>query len=108
MQSLEEQKQSRNYQEEEKGSSCLNLGFACHEKPSLNDFECPVCFEVMVEPVKLMCSHLFCSVCLKNNHKHHFQICPMCRKTLKKQNNGEVVQEMVNDLKLFFPAEYQA
>lgn len=95
-------------QPEEEEKVTVRLRANSHDTPKLSDFECPVCFEIMVEPVKLQCSHVFCSVCLKNNHKHHFQICPMCRTTLKKQNNGEVLQEMVEDLRYFYPAEFEA
>jgi len=42
------------------------------------DFECAICYEIMVEPRKLSCGHRFCSVCLRNT-KWNNSNCPMCR-----------------------------
>ena len=41
--------------------------------------QCSICYEIMVEPLKLECGHYFCSLCL---HKQRLKIdfnCAMCR-----------------------------
>lgn len=45
-----------------------------------DDLSCPVCCDIFVEPVVLLCSHSFCENCLKrywtdNEHRP----CPVCR-----------------------------
>jgi hypothetical protein len=45
--------------------------------------ECPVCFEFLLQPVKLNCKHLFCLDCTKRLLKDKVKKCPMCRQKLK-------------------------
>lgn len=44
--------------------------------------ECAICLEKMTnrqKPVKLECTHLFCFGCLKNQQKHGWYTCSVCR-----------------------------
>ena len=48
-------------------------------------YECPVCFEIMKAPSHIVgCTndHWFCSDCMDESH---FESCPICRKSFKKQ-----------------------
>ena len=42
-------------------------------KKNLEDFVCPICHEIALDPVQTSCGHLFCGECLKDT------ICPVCR-----------------------------
>jgi len=39
---------------------------------------CSICYEIMVEPCKLPCNHIFCFNCLETVIDNRFK-CPMCR-----------------------------
>ncbi len=43
------------------------------------DFDCPLCFQLLYEPITLECGHTFCRDCLYQafQFKKH---CPLCRK----------------------------
>lgn len=51
---------------------------------SKEDFECPVCMELIAEPVKTPCQHLFCLSCQKQLMKLN-STCPLCRKVFDAQ-----------------------
>ena len=44
-------------------------------KKNLEALQCPVCFEIVLEPVQTSCGHLFCKKCVKGVTR-----CPVCRK----------------------------
>lgn len=44
------------------------------------DFNCPICKEILNQPITLPCSHNFCKNCLETSIKVHCQQCPCCRK----------------------------
>jgi hypothetical protein len=45
------------------------------------DFECPICMEIMVEPVVTECGHGMCLPCFRKIIKGKKNpLCPMCRK----------------------------
>lgn len=46
---------------------------------SKEDFECPICLEMIAEPVRTPCNHLFCVTCQMTCQKSN-QSCPMCRR----------------------------
>ena len=35
------------------------------QSANINDFSCTICFEILIEPIKLACTHEFCMPCLK-------------------------------------------
>ena len=43
------------------------------EKQNLEALQCPVCFEIVLEPVQTSCGHLFCKRCVEG-----VSICPAC------------------------------
>ena len=54
-----------------KGKEYLFVGEA---KKNLDALQCPVCFEIVLEPVQTNCGHLFCKKCVEGITK-----CPVCR-----------------------------
>ena len=44
------------------------------ENRNLEVLQCPVCFEIVLEPVQTSCGHLFCEKCIRGVAK-----CPACR-----------------------------
>lgn len=74
--------------------------------PQLDDYSCPMCFEIKWRPVKLGCGHTFCIRCLivmQNNKQHN---CPFCReKTVVAANSDNLDLEQAAFLKRWFPDE---
>ena len=62
-----------------------------------NNNECPICYERLVNYIKLECSHHFCLTChagfIKNNHLK----CPICRTVIKGMNENIHLYQIVND-----------
>ena len=48
--------------------------FVEETKKSLENLQCPVCFEIVLEPVQTSCGHLFCKKCVTGVTR-----CPACR-----------------------------
>jgi hypothetical protein len=74
-------------------------------------YSCPICLNLTVEPVHLVCTHTFCSVCL-NEMIENFPCekefsCPMCRKMINKDCKIVIDIEMENYLKENFAIEYK-
>ena len=44
---------------------------------------CPICYENMIYPIELSCTHTFCYLCVKGAYKEN-QLCPMCRSPIYK------------------------
>jgi len=74
--------------------------------PQLDDYSCPMCFDIKWRPVKLSCGHTFCIRCLivmQNNKQHN---CPFCReKTVLAANSDNLDQAQAEFLKRWFPDE---
>ena len=49
--------------------------FVDETKKNLETLQCPVCFEIVLEPVQTSCGHLFCKKCIQG-----VATCPVCRK----------------------------
>ena len=49
--------------------------FVEEPKKNLEALQCPVCFEIVLEPVQTSCGHLFCKRCVEGVTR-----CPVCRK----------------------------
>lgn len=43
---------------------------------------CYVCRGILIEPVTLPCSHVFCRVCLEQSLQETSHSCPLCRKRI--------------------------
>merc|ERR1711990_1170412 len=43
------------------------------------DLECPICVELLCEPIKTPCNHRFCMNCLAKAQRLQGHACPICR-----------------------------
>ncbi|XP_066533736.1 tripartite motif-containing protein 16-like [Hoplias malabaricus] len=70
-----------------------------------DQFMCPVCLDLLKDPVTVPCGHSFCKVCINNfwdhNNQRRFYRCPQCRETFTprpvlRRNNmlAEVVEKL--------------
>jgi E3 ubiquitin-protein ligase BAH len=48
--------------------------------PQLNDYLCPICFNIAYRPVRLRCGHLFCIRCIVMLQRQQRDMCALCRK----------------------------
>jgi len=61
--------------------------------PLLDDYLCPICFNIVWRPVKLRCQHVFCIRCLIVMQRDRNDHCPLCReKVVMEANKGEQLQ----------------
>lgn len=59
--------------------------------PQLNDYLCPVCFNISFKPIKLRCGHVFCIRCMIVLQKAKQDHCPLCRSSVVMQaDSGEL------------------
>ncbi|KAF1839577.1 hypothetical protein BDW02DRAFT_563633 [Decorospora gaudefroyi] len=74
--------------------------------PQIDDYACPMCYEIKWRPVKLSCGHTFCIRCLivmQNTRQHN---CPFCReRTVFAANSDNLDTEQAAFLKKWFPEE---
>lgn len=49
---------------------------------SISDCSCPICLEILIEPVVLPCKHELCLPCFKDMMDQTNFLCPMCRMRL--------------------------
>ena len=54
----------------------------CLDYESLNkdDLDCPICIEMVNEPVRLQCNHLMCRECFERLLELSSRKCPKCRR----------------------------
>lgn len=48
--------------------------------PALSECQCPICMEILVEPVTLPCSHTLCNPCFRATVEKASLYCPFCRR----------------------------
>lgn len=46
---------------------------------SFTDFTCPICLQILIEPVVMPCEHELCRSCFKQNVEEANFLCPLCR-----------------------------
>ena len=56
--------------------------FVSKDPAQIEDLKCPICFELVFEPVLTSCGHLFCQRCVRGQTK-----CPTCRVELQYMRN---------------------
>ena len=74
--------------------------------PTLDDFECKLCFFLLYQPITTPCGHVFCKICLERCADHS-PSCPICRGQLEYNENsiGEITLVIQEATKHFFPIE---
>ncbi|KAJ2083518.1 hypothetical protein H4R24_000791 [Coemansia sp. RSA 988] len=78
--------------------------------PQINDYLCPMCLNIAWRPLRLECTHLFCSRCIVKASRRHMFDCPICRSKNAVYNAGiqNVDKALLNFLKLYFPKDIKA
>ncbi|KAJ2866969.1 hypothetical protein GGH94_001136 [Coemansia aciculifera] len=75
--------------------------------PQINDYMCPMCLNIAWRPLRLECSHVFCSRCVVKASRCRMFNCPVCRSkdAIYRAGVTNVDQALLNFLKLYFPKE---
>ncbi|XP_078521779.1 E3 ubiquitin-protein ligase RNF168 [Lissotriton helveticus] len=80
---------------------------------SLSDCLCPICREILLEPVTLPCSHTLCTPCFQMTVEKASLSCPMCRRRVATWARLHARSKTLVDLELWeriqreFPVECQ-
>jgi len=73
------------------------------------DFLCPICLQLLIEPVVMPCSHELCKLCFTQNVQEANLQCPICRLRIsswarKQARNGTLIcQERWELIQRLFP-----
>ncbi|OCK90991.1 RING-14 protein-like protein [Cenococcum geophilum 1.58] len=77
--------------------------------PLLDDYLCPICFNIVWRPVKLRCQHVFCIRCLIVMQRDRNDHCPLCReKGVMEANKEHLDDDLAKYLTKWFPEEVKA
>ena len=70
------------------------LDFLDGKEEVKEQFDCPVCIQPCVHPVKLPCGHIFCFLCMKGVAMRN-RTCALCRQPIPPSylNNPELVDK---------------
>ena len=79
------------------------------ETESYTDFMCPICLQLLIEPVVMPCKHELCRPCFTEHVDATSLCCPMCRVRIscwarKRAREGNLVdEERWNKIQRLFP-----
>lgn len=72
-----------------------------------NHFQCPICLEILKDPVTIPCGHSYCMECIRNcwdeDEGKGVYSCPQCRKTFDPRpvlGRNLILADMVNKLRV--------
>ena len=83
-------------------------------KPDMDAFGCPICLEILVEPITMPCSHRMCKPCFAKNLELTNLHCPFCKKRISVWCRKAKKLDALIDITLWetiqkqFPNEVQA
>jgi E3 ubiquitin-protein ligase RNF168 len=66
---------------------------------SLNDYLCPICLEILIEPVDMPCKHEICLKCFDTMLDQTNLCCPMCRQRISTWARTARISNSVVNLK---------
>ena len=81
--------------------------------PSVADYTCPICLQLLIEPVVMPCTHELCIWCFRQNVQEANLQCPLCRIRIsswarKHARNGTLVNlKRWEQIKKLFPEKCQ-
>ena len=67
--------------------------FVDQSKESIERFVCPICQELVYEPVQTSCGHLFCERCLTVHIGKKNRLCPTCREPISEDPHRDRFNE---------------
>ncbi|KAA6408867.1 MAG: hypothetical protein FRX48_07211 [Lasallia pustulata] len=74
--------------------------------PQLNDYLCPVCFNIAFKPIRLRCGHVFCIRCMITMQRAKADHCPLCRcAVVMEADSTNLDPALLDFLKRYFPGE---
>ncbi|XP_068953408.1 E3 ubiquitin-protein ligase RNF168-like [Petaurus breviceps papuanus] len=73
----------------------------------LSDCLCPICMEILVEPVSLPCDHTLCHSCFQQTLQKASLYCPLCRRRLSSWARAQARQNTLINQKLWRRIEKQ-
>jgi len=77
--------------------------------PQLDDYQCPVCCEVVWRPIRMKCNHIFCIGCTVKLQKEKKKFCPLCRNNVVLEADTDSIDpELSKFLQKYFPKEVRA
>ncbi|EGE80253.1 RING-14 protein, variant 1 [Blastomyces gilchristii SLH14081] len=77
--------------------------------PQLDDYLCPICFNISFKPVRLRCNHVFCIRCLVVMQRAKQDKCALCREEVVLSATGaNLDMELLAFLAASFPKETKA
>lgn len=103
--------QSHSLQHKLKGRNVLGAIQSPELNMSVSDCTCPICLEILVEPVVLPCKHELCLSCFSGMTDKTNFLCPMCRMRIStwsrtaSNNNTLVNMERWKQIQRAFPKE---
>ena len=76
---------SGQYQSKDNSHTSFDHQYKKDEKNSFeslkaDDLQCPICLEMVTEPIRLRCDHLLCRECFEKMLELSSRKCPKCRK----------------------------
>ena len=77
----------------------------------LSDCSCPICFDILIEPVDMPCKHEICLKCFETMIDQTNLCCPMCRMNLVEwSKSARLANKLINEekwklIKKLFPVE---
>ncbi|KAG1691681.1 E3 ubiquitin-protein ligase [Nymphon striatum] len=95
-----------------KRSKKPNLDSNCKKmkkKPKLSDVMCPICLDILMEPVTLPCNHELCKACFEETVQNVKLSCPLCQMRISNwmrkatKNNTLINKARWNEIKRLFP-----
>ena len=80
------------------------------EITNFEQFRCPICFFILIEPVSLPCNHKLCLACFDKQVEEVNYTCPICRHRISNwarnvsRENSLVDEELWKQIQAQFPA----
>ncbi|CAI2376868.1 unnamed protein product [Moneuplotes crassus] len=71
-----------------------------------DNYNCPVCFTVMAEPVATPCDHHFCYICIAQTLERNNFACPMCREGFAEDYIPDIDKDLQKEVSEKMPEEF--
>ena len=72
--------------------------------PPLNEYLCPVCYDIAYLPLNLPCGHLFCIRCVVKLQRRGVVACPTCREpVVRKAYIDGINADLTRHLVRYYP-----
>ena len=71
----------------------------------MDEFQCPLCIDLLLHPVSIPCGHTFCRICIRKAHQVATR-CPICLTDLKSPISYQINIMIQSLIEKAFPHEY--